>query len=148
MKRLQTAAEVSHKGYPRLIEHHNGAWRIRARAPLLLPLFGQTDDTHELAARAAFESYQLSLPEERRMLLDRDLRLGWDRTKYSREDAAQLNDRCRAKEGTLADGLRKSPRLCSDYGEHRPATGRIFTPRISRRCRRDRPSNGRTHPRN
>ena len=71
LKRLQTAAEVSHKGYPRLIEHHNGAWRIRARPPLLLPLSGQADDTHELAARAAFESYQLSLPEERRMLLDR-----------------------------------------------------------------------------
>ena len=37
----------------------------------MLPLSGQPDDTHELAARAAFESYKLSLPEERRMLLDR-----------------------------------------------------------------------------
>jgi dienelactone hydrolase len=39
---------------------------------------------------------------ERRILLDRDLRLGWDRAKYSREDAVQLNQRSRAKEETLA----------------------------------------------
>lgn len=42
---------------------------------------------------------------ERRILLDRDLRLGWDRTNYSREDAVQLNQRCRAKEETLAKAL-------------------------------------------
>jgi uncharacterized protein (DUF2252 family) len=36
-----------------------------------MPLSGQADDTHEQAARAAFESYKLSLPEERRLLLDR-----------------------------------------------------------------------------
>ncbi|HEY3848388.1 MAG TPA: DUF2252 domain-containing protein [Acetobacteraceae bacterium] len=71
LKRLHLATEASHKGYPKLVERHNGTWRIRARPPLLLPLSGQDDDTHELAARAAFESYKLSLPEERRMLLDR-----------------------------------------------------------------------------
>ena len=42
---------------------------------------------------------------ERRVLLDRDLRLGWDRAKYSREDAAHLNERCRATEATLAKAL-------------------------------------------
>jgi uncharacterized protein (DUF2252 family) len=71
LKRLHLATDASHKGYPKLIERHNGAWRIRARPPLLMPLSGQADDTHELAARAAFESYKFSLPEERRMLLDR-----------------------------------------------------------------------------
>jgi uncharacterized protein (DUF2252 family) len=70
-KRLQLAIEASHKGYPKLLERDGGVWRIRARPPLLLPLSGQADDTHELAARAAFESYKLSLPEERRILLDR-----------------------------------------------------------------------------
>ncbi len=71
LKRLQLATEASHKGYPKLIERCNGAWRIRARPPLLMPLSGQADDTHEQAARAAFDSYKLSLPEERRMLVDR-----------------------------------------------------------------------------
>jgi uncharacterized protein (DUF2252 family) len=71
LKRLQLATEASHKGYPKLIERHNGKWRIRARPPLLVPLSNQADDTHELAARAAFESYKLSLPEERRILIDR-----------------------------------------------------------------------------
>jgi uncharacterized protein (DUF2252 family) len=71
LKRLQLATEASHKGYPKLIERHDGKWRIRARPPLLVPLSNQADDTHELAARAAFESYKLSLPEERRVLVDR-----------------------------------------------------------------------------
>jgi len=71
LKRLQTAAEASQKGYPKLIERYKGEWRIRARPPLLMPLSGQADDTHEMAARAAFESYKLSLPEERRILVDR-----------------------------------------------------------------------------
>jgi uncharacterized protein (DUF2252 family) len=71
LKRLQSATEASHKGYPKLIERSKAGWRIRARPPLLMPLSGLTDDTHDLAARAAFESYKLSLPEERRLLLDR-----------------------------------------------------------------------------
>jgi uncharacterized protein (DUF2252 family) len=71
LKRLQAATEASHKGYPKLIERFKGGWRIRARPPLLMPLSGQADDTHERVARTAFESYKLSLPEERRILLDR-----------------------------------------------------------------------------
>ncbi len=71
LKRVQLVTDASHKGYPKLLERRNGEWRIRARPPLLMPLSGQADDTHELAARAAFELYKLSLPEERRMLLDR-----------------------------------------------------------------------------
>ena len=71
LKRLQTATEASNKGYPKLIERDRGTWRIRARPPSLMPLTGQVDDTHERAARAAFESYKLSLPEERRILVDR-----------------------------------------------------------------------------
>jgi len=42
---------------------------------------------------------------ERRVLLDRDLRLGWDRAKYTKEQAAQLNAACRSKEETLAKAL-------------------------------------------
>jgi uncharacterized protein (DUF2252 family) len=71
LKRLQTATEASHKGYPKLLERFKGTWRIKARPPLLMPLSGQADDTHERVARTAFESYKLSLPEERRILLDR-----------------------------------------------------------------------------
>jgi uncharacterized protein (DUF2252 family) len=71
LKRLQTAVEAGHAGYPKLIERHRGQWRIREKPPLIFPLSGQRDDTHEIVARTAFESYKLSLPEERRILLDR-----------------------------------------------------------------------------
>jgi uncharacterized protein (DUF2252 family) len=71
VKRLHALTEAAQRGYPKLIERHHGNWRIRARPPLIMPLSGQADDTHELAARAAFESYKLSMPEERRILLDR-----------------------------------------------------------------------------
>jgi uncharacterized protein (DUF2252 family) len=71
LKRLQTAVEAGHDGYPKLIERYKGQWRIKEKPPLILPLSGQPDDTHEIVARTAFESYKLSLPEERRILLDR-----------------------------------------------------------------------------
>ena len=70
-KRLHAATVASHRGYPKLIERHKTGWCIRPRPPDVVPLTGQRDDTHEMAARAAFESYRLSLPEERRVLLDR-----------------------------------------------------------------------------
>jgi uncharacterized protein (DUF2252 family) len=38
---------------------------------LVLPLSGQGDNTFEIVARTAFETYRRSLPEERRLLLDR-----------------------------------------------------------------------------
>jgi uncharacterized protein (DUF2252 family) len=71
MRRLQTAVEAGHRGYPKLVEKSRGMWRIKERPPLIVPLSGQRDDTHEIVARTAFESYRLSLPEERRILLDR-----------------------------------------------------------------------------
>lgn len=71
MKRLHVAVEAGHGGYPKLIERSKGHWRIKEKPPLILPLSGQRDDTHEIVARTAFESYKLSLPEERRVLLDR-----------------------------------------------------------------------------
>ena len=71
LKRLHTAIDAGNAGYPRLIERHKGRWRIKDKPPLLFPLSGQRDDTHEIVARTAFESYKLSLPEERRILLDR-----------------------------------------------------------------------------
>ena len=71
LKRLHTAIEAGHAGYPKLIERVKGQWRIKEKPPLIFPLAGQRDNTHEIVARTAFESYKLSLPEERRILLDR-----------------------------------------------------------------------------
>lgn len=42
---------------------------------------------------------------ERRVLLDADLKYGWDRSKYSLDDAKHLNQQCRGKETTLAKAL-------------------------------------------
>lgn len=71
MRHLQAAVEAGHQGYPKLVEKSRGLWRIKEKPPLIVPLSGQRDDTHEIVARTAFDSYQLSLPEERRILLDR-----------------------------------------------------------------------------
>ena len=71
LKRLHTAVEAGHSGYPKLIEKTKRRWRIKDKPPLIFPLSGQRDDTHEVVARTAFDSYKLSLPEERRILLDR-----------------------------------------------------------------------------
>jgi uncharacterized protein (DUF2252 family) len=71
LKRLHIATEAGHTGYPKLIEKVKGAWRIKDKPPLIFPLGGQRDDTHEIVARTAFESYKYTLPEERRILLDR-----------------------------------------------------------------------------
>ena len=71
LKRLHTATEAGHAGYPKLIERLKGQWRIKEKPPVIFPLAGQRDDTHEIVARTAFESYKLSLPEECRILLDR-----------------------------------------------------------------------------
>ena len=71
VSRLRAGVDAGHRGYPKLIERRKGEWRIKAKPPLLLPLSRQTDDTHEQAARTAFSSYRESLPEERRILLER-----------------------------------------------------------------------------
>ena len=71
LKWLHTATEAHRKGYPKLLERKKSGWRIRPRPPLISPLSGQPDDTHELVARTAFEAYKFSLPEERGVLLDR-----------------------------------------------------------------------------
>ncbi len=42
---------------------------------------------------------------ERRVMLDADLKRGWDRSKYSLDDVKQLNQQCRGKEQTLVKGL-------------------------------------------
>jgi uncharacterized protein (DUF2252 family) len=71
LKRLHAATEAGHTGYPKLIERVKGCWRIKEKPPLILPLSGQRDNTHEIVARTAFDSYKMALPEERRILLDR-----------------------------------------------------------------------------
>src|SRR5262249_43495619 len=42
---------------------------------------------------------------ERRLMLDADLRRGWDRSRYTLDDVRHLNQQCRAKETTLAKAL-------------------------------------------
>lgn len=42
---------------------------------------------------------------ERRLMMDDDLKYGWDRAKYSLEVANHLNQRCRGKETTLAKSM-------------------------------------------
>src|SRR5262249_56975037 len=42
---------------------------------------------------------------ERRLILDEDLRYGWDRSRYSPDDVRHLNQKCRAKESTLAKSM-------------------------------------------
>lgn len=42
---------------------------------------------------------------ERRVQLDEDLKYGWDRSKYSLDDVQHLNQKCRARESTIAKSL-------------------------------------------
>ena len=42
---------------------------------------------------------------ERRVLMDADLKYGWDRYKYTVEDATYLNGKCRQKESTVVKSL-------------------------------------------
>ncbi len=42
---------------------------------------------------------------ERRLMLDADLKYGWDRSRYSLDDVRHLNAQCRGKETTLAKAL-------------------------------------------
>ena len=71
LKRLAVLTEAQRRGYPKLIERRGGALRIRARPPFVVPLGTDPDDAHEVAARTAFNSYRLTLPEERRLLVER-----------------------------------------------------------------------------
>jgi uncharacterized protein (DUF2252 family) len=71
LQRQSAAADAHHNGYPKLLERRKNTWSIRHRPPLVLQLCDQNDNTHELVARTAFESYKYALPEERAVLLDR-----------------------------------------------------------------------------
>lgn len=42
---------------------------------------------------------------ERRLLLDADLKYGWDRSRYGLDDVKHLNGQCRGKESTLAKSM-------------------------------------------
>jgi uncharacterized protein (DUF2252 family) len=71
MRRLREVTTAAQRGYPKLLERNRGRWRIRAHPPLVVPLSGGADDTHERAARTALASYAATLPEERAALLAR-----------------------------------------------------------------------------
>ena len=70
-RRALNWADTAQAGYPHLIEKRRRMWRIVAKPPLVFPLCGGEDDTYEIVARTAFETYRRSLSEERRLLLDR-----------------------------------------------------------------------------
>ena len=70
-RRVAALTEVARAGYPSLIEKRAGTWRIVPRPPLIFPLSDQPDDTYEVLARTAFETYRRSLSEDTRLLLDR-----------------------------------------------------------------------------
>ncbi len=70
-RQVAAGMETALAGYPHLIERRRGTWRIVAKPPLIFPLTGQGDDTYEIVARSAFETYQRTLSEERRLLLER-----------------------------------------------------------------------------
>jgi uncharacterized protein (DUF2252 family) len=70
-RRLHLVLEANKKGWPKLLERRRGHWRLREKPPLMFSLTEQADDTHAIAARAAFASYRATLPEERRLLIDR-----------------------------------------------------------------------------
>jgi len=72
LRRLAAMTEAGQKGYPKLIEKQKGGgWRILEKPPVIFPLSDLPDDTHALVAQTALESYKLTLPEERRALIDR-----------------------------------------------------------------------------
>jgi uncharacterized protein (DUF2252 family) len=68
---VAAGTEATLTGYPHLIEKRRGTWRIIPKPPLIFPLTGQGDDTYEIVARTAFETYRRSLSEERRLLVER-----------------------------------------------------------------------------
>jgi uncharacterized protein (DUF2252 family) len=70
-RQITAGTEAAHAGYPHLSERRRGVWRIIPKPPLIFPLTGQGDDTYEIVARTAFETYQRSLSEERSLLIDR-----------------------------------------------------------------------------
>jgi len=70
-RNVAAGIEATIAEYPHLIEKRRGAWRILPKPPLIFPLSGQDDDTYEIVARTAFDTYRRSLSEERHLLLDR-----------------------------------------------------------------------------
>jgi uncharacterized protein (DUF2252 family) len=70
-RQVIAGAEAAHAGYPHLFERRRGTWRIITKPPLIFPLSDQGDDTYEIVARTAFETYRRSLSEERSLLVDR-----------------------------------------------------------------------------
>jgi Uncharacterized protein conserved in bacteria (DUF2252) len=70
--RMVTAGtEAAYAGYPHLVEKRRRVWRIVPKPPLIVPLTSQGDDTYEIVARSAFDTYRRSLSEERLLLFDR-----------------------------------------------------------------------------
>lgn len=70
-RRLETATDTERKGYSKLLERRANGWRIRPKPPVIFPLGGPGDDTHQFTARTAYESYKATLQEDRRVLLER-----------------------------------------------------------------------------
>ncbi|NOT12543.1 MAG: DUF2252 domain-containing protein [Methylococcaceae bacterium] len=72
-KRLAKARDrdVLDEDFPELVTFEDGAHRIRDNPPLIYHLQGGEESVIEARVREAFEGYRATLPEDRRVLLDR-----------------------------------------------------------------------------
>lgn len=78
--------------------------------PAMVRYHGQNYDGRPTSTHLVQRGYVVMTTDafyfgERRMILDADLKYGWDRAKYSQEDVDYLRRRCGAKESTLAKSL-------------------------------------------
>jgi uncharacterized protein (DUF2252 family) len=71
LRRLRIAVEAHRNGYRKLLQRHKSSWRIKPQPLLIPPCASLDDDTLDLVAHTAFESYKVNQPEERGVLLDR-----------------------------------------------------------------------------
>ncbi|MGZ8908707.1 MAG: DUF2252 domain-containing protein [Methylococcaceae bacterium] len=63
--------DVLDEDFPELVTFESGAHRIRDNPPLIYHFQGEEEATVEARVREAFERYRTTLPEDRRLLLDR-----------------------------------------------------------------------------
>jgi dienelactone hydrolase len=81
------------KNHPAMVEYHKGNYEGRPTAT-------------ELVRRGYVVITIDAFPfGERRVMMDEDVKYGWERSKYSVEDVKYLNGKCRGKESTVVKSL-------------------------------------------
>ncbi len=78
--------------------------------PAMVPYHEHNYDSRPTATALVRRGYVVIVIDalmfgERRVLLDADLKSGWDRARYTLDDVKHLNQQCRAKESTLVKAL-------------------------------------------